>query len=98
MGRLFVVPLTLREANGFVAALHRHHKPVQGHKFSIGAKQGNKLVGVVIIGRPVASSLFQLQLRQAHERWSLPACYAIGNYPGLPREDILRLTEGLNKL
>lgn len=54
MGRLFVVPLTLREANGFVAALHRHHKPVQGHKFSIGAKQGDRLVGVAIVGRPVA--------------------------------------------
>jgi hypothetical protein len=44
----------LDEANAFVALLHRHHKPVVGHLFSIGAAQGDKLVGVAIIGRPVA--------------------------------------------
>lgn len=29
--------LSLAEANAFVAALHRHHKPAVGHMFSLGA-------------------------------------------------------------
>jgi len=51
---LRVIPLTLREANKLVADLHRHHKPVRGHRFSIGALNGNELCGAAIIGRPVA--------------------------------------------
>jgi len=52
--RLRKVPVTLAEANAFVAERHRHHKPVPYHKFSIGAVKGERLVGVVIVGRPVA--------------------------------------------
>ena len=52
--KLCKVPLPLDEANTFVAAHHRHHKPVVGHKFSIGAVLGEEVVGVVIVGRPVA--------------------------------------------
>lgn len=53
--RLTVVPLTLRATNGFVAQHHRHHKPVRGHKFSIGViDESGDLRGVAIIGRPVA--------------------------------------------
>jgi len=51
---LKVVPVELKEANAFIAELHRHHKPVQGHRFSIGAQKDGKLVGVACIGRPVA--------------------------------------------
>lgn len=29
---LRLVPVSLRDANAFVAAHHRHHKPVAGHK------------------------------------------------------------------
>jgi hypothetical protein len=47
-------PLDLDEANAFVARLHRHHKPVVGHKFSIGAEKDGEIVGVCIVGRPVA--------------------------------------------
>ena len=46
--------VTLADANAFVAALHRHHPPVVGHKFSIGAVKDGELVGVVIVGRPVS--------------------------------------------
>src|SRR5262245_44735784 len=48
------VPLTLREANELVARWHRHHKPVIGHRFSIGCEVNGQLVGAVIVGRPVA--------------------------------------------
>ena len=52
--KLRSVPLPLDEANAFVAQHHRHHKPVIGHKFSIGAALGERIVGAVIVGRPVA--------------------------------------------
>lgn len=48
------VPLTLDAANAFVDRVHRHHDPVVGHKFSIGAVHRECLVGVVIVGRPVS--------------------------------------------
>lgn len=44
----------LKDANEFISRLHRHHKPVVGHRFSLGARQGDALVGVAIVGRPVA--------------------------------------------
>lgn len=49
-----VVPVTFREACAFVAKLHRHHKPPRGHKFSIGVEVADVLVGVAMVGRPVA--------------------------------------------
>lgn len=52
--KLATVPITLEEANEFVRRHHRHHKPVVGHKFSIGAAMGDEIVGVAIVGRPVA--------------------------------------------
>ena len=54
---LEIVPITLKEANKFVEMHHRHHKPVTGHKFSIAASDGEKIVGVAIVGRPVARFL-----------------------------------------
>ena len=48
------VRIDLTEANAFVEQHHRHHKPVIGHLFSIGASLEDKIVGVVIVGRPVA--------------------------------------------
>ena len=43
---LTLVPVSLKEANAFVSAHHRHHRPVTGHKFSIGCEQNGRLVGV----------------------------------------------------
>lgn len=52
--RLALIPIGLDEANAFVSAHHRHHKPVVGHKFSLGAALAGLVVGVAIIGRPVS--------------------------------------------
>lgn len=52
--RLGIFPISLAEANAFVAEHHRHHKPVIGHKFSIAAWFDGNMVGVVIVGRPVS--------------------------------------------
>src|SRR4051812_40014079 len=50
-----VKPLTLKQANELVAELHRHHKPVVGHRFSIGIEDDDGVLhGAAICGRPVA--------------------------------------------
>ena len=54
---LKLIPVSLANANAFVAVHHRHHKPVRGHKFSLGCEQNGVLVGVVIVGRPVSRYL-----------------------------------------
>ena len=54
MGKLSAVPLDFQTAAEFVLRHHRHHTPPVGHKFSIGAAANDQLVGVVIVGRPVA--------------------------------------------
>ena len=54
---LSLCPVSLAEANTFVAEHHRHHKPVRGHKFSLGCMVKGQLVGVAIVGRPVSRYL-----------------------------------------
>lgn len=56
-GMLELCPMTLKEANVFVEQHHRHHGPVVGHKFSIGLSDGNEIVGVAIVCRPVSRHL-----------------------------------------
>ena len=52
-----IVPVELKEANAFIESLHRHHKRVQGHRFSIGVQKDGVLVGVATVGRPVARKI-----------------------------------------
>ena len=56
---LSVIPITLREANDFVASYHRHNGRTarNGGKFAIGATTGEQMVGVAIVGRPLARML-----------------------------------------
>lgn len=49
-----LVAVELGEANAFVTKHHRHHRAVVGHKHSMAAVKDGEIVGVVIIGRPVA--------------------------------------------
>lgn len=52
---LHVTPIELAEANQAIAAWHRHHQPVTGHRFSLGAiDDDGTLRGVCVVGRPVA--------------------------------------------
>lgn len=55
--KLELVPVTLKEANAYVEQNHRHHGKTAGHKFSIGVADGEKIVGVAIVGRPVSRHL-----------------------------------------
>jgi hypothetical protein len=54
---LDVRPITLRAANAFVEEHHRHHKPARGCVFCVSVWMADVLVGVAIVGRPVARML-----------------------------------------
>lgn len=56
---LRTVSVSLAVANDFVRRHHRHHDERLGHRFSIGAVLDGALVGVAIMGRPVARRLPQ---------------------------------------
>jgi hypothetical protein len=47
-------PISFREAADFVNEHHRHNVSPQGHKYSIGLNDGEKVIGVAIVGRPIA--------------------------------------------
>lgn len=49
--------MNLKDANDFVNKHHRHNKPVVGAKFSIGLLHNDELMGVAIVGRPIARML-----------------------------------------
>tara|TARA_R100000808_G_scaffold3842_1_gene13146 strand:+ start:2019 stop:2459 length:441 start_codon:yes stop_codon:yes gene_type:complete len=49
-----ITPLTLSEAFVFVNNIHRHHPAPQGGLFAIAVSEKEKVVGVAIVGRPVA--------------------------------------------
>lgn len=51
---LEIVPISFADACAFVAEHHRHHQAPIGHKFSLGVAEGETLVGVAIVGRPVS--------------------------------------------
>ena len=54
---LTTVPMTLREARAYVTRVHRHHVAPQGGLFAIGLSEADEVVGVVIVGMPVARML-----------------------------------------
>jgi len=51
---LYVVPMTIVEAKAFVREHHRHHDPHPFAHFALGASDGEKIVGVAVVGRPSA--------------------------------------------
>ncbi len=54
---LEIRPCSLKEANAYVAAHHRHNLPTNGHKWSVAVYDGERLCGVAISGRPIARKL-----------------------------------------
>jgi len=58
MTKLLAVPISLREANDFVSAWHRHNGRTSrdGGKFAIGVSTGSELVGVAIVGNPLSAT------------------------------------------
>jgi len=52
-----LTPLSIREAQAFIALVHRHHRPPQGAKFAVAVACLGRLVGVATAGRPVSRTL-----------------------------------------
>jgi len=52
--RLELQPISYREACDFIRAHHRHHPPPQGWKFGVAVSDGERVVGVLTVGRPVS--------------------------------------------
>jgi hypothetical protein len=67
VGGLTLKPISLAEANEFIATHHRHHVEIQGHKYSVGVVDAVALRGVAVAARPVARHLddgWTLELRR----------------------------------
>jgi len=54
---LTIVPCNQAEAKAFVKQFHRHHKPPVGSIFQLACADGDNIVGVAIVGRPVSRML-----------------------------------------
>jgi len=52
-----LVPITIRQANAFVERWHRHSRCVVGAVVAVAAAEGDQIVGVALLGRPVARRL-----------------------------------------
>lgn len=54
---LSLQPINFKEAAEFIRQHHRHHLPPVSWKFGIAISDGEMVVGVVTVGRPVARGL-----------------------------------------
>lgn len=54
MSDLELQPVTFAEACEFIRRHHRHHPPPHQWRFGCAVNDGEKVVGVVVVGNPVA--------------------------------------------
>lgn len=52
--KLIIVPIFQDEAFAFIEQYHRHHKKPVGSVFQLAVSDGDKIVGVAVVGRPVS--------------------------------------------
>ena len=70
MAEVELRPVTKAEADGFICAHHRHHGVPVGALWWQGAHNAaGDLVGVVVIGRPVARGGRHPRRGEGAERW-----------------------------
>jgi hypothetical protein len=55
--RLVIVPCSIGDARAFVDQVHRHHRAPLSGLFALAVASGGGIVGVAIVGRPVARGL-----------------------------------------
>lgn len=60
---MVIVEVSLNIANDFVRLHHRHNQSVPGHRFSLAAYSQGQIVGVAIVGNPIARLWAQLGWR-----------------------------------
>lgn len=56
---MILVPVDLTPAKRFVNEHHRHNEAPEGWRFGVGLEHDGELVGVAMVGRPVARKLQQ---------------------------------------
>jgi len=54
---LEIVPVSVQSARAYVDQHHRHHKAPQSGLFAVAVSRDDTIVGVAIVGRPVARCL-----------------------------------------
>lgn len=54
---MIAVPMELKEAQAYINQYHRHHEASHRDKFRIAASDGNNILGVIQVGRPVSRVL-----------------------------------------
>lgn len=54
---IYITPVSLQEANSFLARYEKTYKPVPGCKFTIGCAIKGRLMGAIIVGRCHGDSL-----------------------------------------
>src|SRR3972149_8340094 len=63
--KLKLFPATLSQANEMIERLHRHHKRVVGHRYTIGCQDTDgKIHGIAVVGRPVAREVDQYKVAE----------------------------------
>lgn len=54
---MIALPIELKEAQSYINQYHRHHEASHRDKFRIAASDGNNILGVIQVGRPVSRVL-----------------------------------------
>jgi hypothetical protein len=57
ISKMRLVPIKQKNARDFVNNHHRHNKAPRGSIFQIGLEKDNKLIGCIMVGRPVSRHL-----------------------------------------
>ena len=68
-----IVPCTIKRAREIVREYHRHNRPPVSGIFAIAAELDGKLVGVAIVGRPVARRLQNGFIAEVTRTCTLPS-------------------------
>lgn len=54
---MIAIPIELKEAQAYINQYHRHHQAAHRDKFRIAASDGDSIIGVIQVGRPVSRIL-----------------------------------------
>ena len=54
---MLAIPIELRDAQAYINKYHRHHQAAHRDKFRIAASDGNEILVVIQVGRPVSRVL-----------------------------------------
>ena len=74
-----IVPCSIRDAKAFVGQHHRHNRPPLSGLFAVGLDHNGALVGVAIVGRPVARMLQDGFTAEVTRTCLAPDCPRNGN-------------------